>query len=115
MECENLSKYYPIVMKFSGYLPFYEEASAIDFIWTRSVNPLSGTRTESGTKRIRLLQCEWDRNFQRCYRYDLFNNLVFAVSKMGHMSKSGTFPKCKVVLVLLFLFQFFRKKNVCVL
>ena len=31
MAYENVSKYYPIVMKFSVYLPFYEEASAIDF------------------------------------------------------------------------------------
>ena len=31
MACENLSKYYPIVMKFSGYLPLYKDTSAIDF------------------------------------------------------------------------------------
>ena len=29
--CENLSKYYPIVMKFSGHLPCHKETSAIDF------------------------------------------------------------------------------------
>jgi len=44
--------------------------------------------------------CEWDINFQRCYRYVLFNDLVLAVLKMGQMSKSATFPKCKIVLVL---------------
>ena len=47
--------------------------------------------------------CEWDRNFQRCYGYVLFNNLVLAVPKMGHMSKNGTFPTCKVV----YFFNFF--------
>jgi len=31
MACENLSKYNPIVMKFSGYLPLYMGTSAIDF------------------------------------------------------------------------------------
>ena len=30
MAFENLSNYYPIVMKFSGYLPLYEDTSAID-------------------------------------------------------------------------------------
>ena len=30
MACENLSKYYPIAMKFSGYLPLRKETSAID-------------------------------------------------------------------------------------
>jgi len=30
MACENLSKY-PIVMKFSGYLPLFKDTSAIDF------------------------------------------------------------------------------------
>jgi len=51
--------------------------------------------------------CEWDRNFQRCYRYVLFNNLVLSVPKMGHMSKSGPFPKCEVVLVFFFVFLHF--------
>ena len=31
MTCENLSNYYPIVMKFSGYLLLYEDTSAFDF------------------------------------------------------------------------------------
>jgi len=33
MVCENLSSYYPTVMKFSGYryLPLYEDTSAFDF------------------------------------------------------------------------------------
>ena len=31
MACENMIKCYPIVMKFSGYLPSYEDASSIDF------------------------------------------------------------------------------------
>jgi len=31
MACENLSNYYLIVMKFSGYLPLYKDTSAIDF------------------------------------------------------------------------------------
>jgi len=31
MACENLSKYYQIFMKFSGYLLLYEDMSAIDF------------------------------------------------------------------------------------
>jgi len=31
MACENLSKYYPIVMKFLGYLPQYKDTRGIDF------------------------------------------------------------------------------------
>jgi len=31
MACENLSNYYQIVMKFSGYLPLHKDTSAIDF------------------------------------------------------------------------------------
>jgi len=31
MACENLSNYYPIVMKFLGYLLLYKDTSAIDF------------------------------------------------------------------------------------
>jgi len=31
MACENLSNYYQIVMKFSGYLLLYKDTSAIDF------------------------------------------------------------------------------------
>ena len=56
---------------------------------------------------------EWDRNFQRCYRYVLFNNFVLAVPKMGQISKSGTFPKCEMVLVLwvFFCHPYIRKKN----
>jgi len=49
----KLNKYYPVAMKFSGYLLLDEDTSAIDF------NPIgqsfSGTRAESGTQRIRWL------------------------------------------------------------
>ena len=31
MACENLSNYYSIVMKFSGYLLLYRDTCAIDF------------------------------------------------------------------------------------
>jgi len=31
MACENLSNYYQIVLKFSGYLLLYEDTSVIDF------------------------------------------------------------------------------------
>ena len=31
MACENLSDYYPIVMKFSGFLLLYKDTSATDF------------------------------------------------------------------------------------
>jgi len=37
-----------------------------------------------------------------CYRYDLLSNLVLYVSKMGYMSKSKTFPECKMVLAACF-------------
>jgi len=39
--CENLSNYYPIVMKFSGYLLLYEYTSVIDFGPNRPT-PLAG-------------------------------------------------------------------------
>jgi len=41
MACENLSEHYPIVIKFSGYLLFYKDTSAIDFGPDRLV-PLAG-------------------------------------------------------------------------
>jgi len=41
MACENWSKYYPIVMKFPGYLLLYEDTSAIDFGPDRLI-PLAG-------------------------------------------------------------------------
>jgi len=31
MACENLSNYYPIIMKFSGYPLLHEDTSALDF------------------------------------------------------------------------------------
>jgi len=37
MACENLSNYYPIVMKFSGYLLLYKDTSAIGFEPDRSI------------------------------------------------------------------------------
>ena len=41
MACENLSNYYPIIMKFSEYLLLYEDTSAIDFGPNRVI-PLGG-------------------------------------------------------------------------
>jgi len=31
MVCDNLSKYFLIVMNFSGYLPLYEDTSAVEY------------------------------------------------------------------------------------
>ena len=47
MACENLSNYYPIVMKFSWYLLLYEDTSAIDFGPDRSI-PLVGHAPKMG-------------------------------------------------------------------
>ena len=47
MACENLSNYYPIVMKFSGYLLLYEDTSAIDFGPNRSI-PLAAHAPKVG-------------------------------------------------------------------
>jgi len=61
MVCENLSRYYPMVMKFSGYLPLYEDASAIDF------GPDRSTRWVGHALQVGLDQsdcssvCEWDK------------------------------------------------------
>ena len=49
MACENLSNYYQIVMKFSGYLLLYEDMSAIDFGPNRLV-PLAGHAPKVGHK-----------------------------------------------------------------
>jgi len=46
MACKNLSKYYPIVMKFLGYLPVYKDTGAIDFGPETGQYPFSGTRAE---------------------------------------------------------------------
>ena len=45
MACENLSNYYQIVMKFSGYLLLYEDTSAVDFGPDRLI-PLAGHAPE---------------------------------------------------------------------
>jgi len=47
MACENLSYYYPIVMKFSEYLLLYKDTSAIDFGPDRSI-PLAGHALKVG-------------------------------------------------------------------
>jgi len=51
MTCENFSKYYPIVMKFSGYLPLKKDTNAIDFgpDWS---NLLAGLGPEVGPKEL---------------------------------------------------------------
>ena len=85
MSCEKMSKYYPIVMKFSGYLPSYKDTSAIDFgpDWS---NRFAGHGSKVGHNELHCCSvCEWDRNSQGCYRYVSFNNLVIAVPKLGQM------------------------------
>jgi len=60
MACENLSKYYPIVVKFSGYRPFNEDTSAIDFEPDRSM-PLAGHAPKVGHNELDYSSmCEWD-------------------------------------------------------
>jgi len=86
MACENLSKCYPIVMKFSGYLPSYKDTSAISF------RPDWSNRLEEHGPKVghNELHCcsvsEWDRYSHGFYRYVSFNNLVIAVPTMGQMS-----------------------------
>jgi len=104
MAGDNLSKYFPIVMNFLGYLPLYEDTSATDFGPDRSIR-LAGHAPKVGHNELHCCNvCEWDRNSLGCYRYVSFNNLVIAVPKMGHMPESGTFPKYNMVLVLRFFF-----------
>jgi len=47
MACENLSDYYSIVMKFSGYLLSREDTSVIDFVPDRAI-PLAGHAPKVG-------------------------------------------------------------------
>jgi len=98
-------------MKFSGYLLLYEDTSAIEFGHYWSIHWV-GHASKVGQNELDCSSvCGWDRNFQSCYCYVLFNNLVHAVPKMGHMSKSGTFPKCKVVLVFFLLQTLYSPKK----
>jgi len=53
---DNLSKYFPIVMNFSGYLPLYEDTSAIDFEPDRSIR-LAGHAPKVGHNELDLLWC----------------------------------------------------------
>ena len=55
MTCQNLSNYYLIVMKFSGYLLLYEDMSAIDFGPDRLI-PLAGHAPNRGTD-MEVLAC----------------------------------------------------------
>ena len=62
MACENLSKYYPIVMKFSWYLPLYKDTSAIDFGHDWS-NLLTGHGPNVGHNELHCWSvCKSDRN-----------------------------------------------------
>jgi len=64
MACENLSKDYSIVMIFSGYLPFYEETSAIDFGPNRSIRlAVHGPKVRKNELDC-ASGCKLDRNFQ---------------------------------------------------
>jgi len=76
-------------MKFSGYLPLYEDANAIDSVPDRSIcwvgHALKVGQNELDCSSV----CEWDREV---LPLRLFNNLVLAVPKMGQVSKSVTFP-----------------------
>ena len=84
--CENLSNYYPIIMKFSGYIPLYKDTSAIDLESDWS-NLLAGHGPKVGHNELHCWSvCEWDRNAQGSYRYVSLNNLVIAVPKLGQMS-----------------------------
>jgi len=47
MACENLINYYPIIMKFPGYLLLYEDTSATDFGPNRVI-PLAGHAPKVG-------------------------------------------------------------------
>ena len=47
MACENLSNYYPIIKKFSGYLLLYEDTSAIA-LGPNRVIPLAGHAPKVG-------------------------------------------------------------------
>ena len=99
MACENLTKHYPIVMKFSWYLPLYKDTSASDFGHDWS-NLLTGHGPKVGHNEFDCWSvCKSDRNAQGCYRYVSLDNLVIAVPKMGQMSLSGTFPECHIFLV----------------
>jgi len=51
---DKLSKYFPIVMNFSGYLPLYEDTSAIDFKPDRSIRS-SGHPPKVGHNELDLL------------------------------------------------------------
>jgi len=106
MACENLSKYYPIVRKFSGYLPLYEDTSAVNFgsDWS---NGLAEHGPKVGHNKLHCSRvCEWKINFQGCYHYVFLNNLVLAIPKMEQIPQSGTFSVCKMVLFCVVFFSF---------
>jgi len=101
-------------MKFSVYVPLNEDASAIDFGPDWSIRWVGDAQKVEQNELNCSSVCERDRNAQRCYCYVFFNNLVLAVPKVGHMSKSGTFPECKVVLFLFWKFIFLCSVwNIC--
>ena len=84
MACENLSKYYPIVMKFTGYLPLHKDRISINFRpdWS---NLLAGHEPKVGHNELHCWSvCKSDRNALGCYVS--LDNLVIAVPKMGQMS-----------------------------
>jgi len=86
-------------MKFSGYPPLYKDTDAIDFgpDWS---NRLAGHGPKVGHNELHCFSMsKWNRNSQGCYRYVSFNNLVFAVPRMGQKSLGGTFPECHIFLV----------------
>jgi len=69
-------------MKFTGYLPLYEDANTFDFGPDRSIRLVGhALKVEHNDFDCSNCVCEWDGNFQRCYRYVLFKNLVLLFPK----------------------------------
>jgi len=118
----DLSKYDPIVIKFSGYLPLDWDTIASDFgpVWLvrLAVQEPKVGHNESDCCVIlcnqNLIDVCVSRTAKVLPRNVLFNNLVLAFPKMEQLSESGTLPKCKIVLVKrYFAILIYVKKTWC--
>jgi len=85
MACENLSNYYPIVMKFSGYLLLQEDTSAIDFGPDRSIL-LVGHAPKVGHSG---LDCSIELELQGYVRLHWVVPIIEAIRKPVHKIQSN--------------------------
>jgi len=99
MACDNLNKYFLIVMNFSGYLPSYEDTSATDFGPDRSIR-LAGHAPKVGHNELHCSSvCVWSgrAHFKRTLNVDLNSSDALTILNMLHSAFISTIISCYII------------------